>query len=879
MPGTRDRRTRHHAAPRRSLRSSFVVPFVVPLVCLTGLGGYTAVSLVTEHVQFQTDADHVSSVAGPVQEVLARLQDERRLTAVWQANRAGSAREDLDAARKKTDTTVSDFRRRASAPDTEALQRRVQALDGALESLTDRREAAEARTLSASGSFTYFTASISQGIALLTEAVRSADGEFGRGGTATVALTRSTEMLAREDTLLSGSLSARQLSVTDRAQFGQYLAAQQANRENLITRDLPGTAAARYGQITNSAQWTTLGAVERAVISGQGTALPTQAKSWTPAAGSVVDSSRTLAASSLDSLADRADERADELLLAALVASALTLTVVAGAAVLAGRARRSTLGRLSELQEETQQRAQRTLPETLARIERGERVNPDALVPIRPQATDHIGQLATDIDQLVRVAAQTTMRQSQGRQGTEKVVGQLIRRAQTLIHRLIKLLDDLERKHEDSDLLKDIFQVDHLATRVRRHAENLMILSGAPPGRRTTPPTAITDVMRGAVAETEQYTRVRVKNTPDDRRTALAGRAVGDVTHLLAELIENGTSFSPPHTQVTVIAKRVAKGLALEVEDQGLGLTPDQRNDANELLANPPRNMAALGEDPRLGHFVVARLAKRHGIKVKLRESDYGGTLALVVLPAELLEVVPSPVLDQLQAAAVSTGRAVVSQPENTSLTSAGGRAHTGRDVLPSVGAAKGSLDEVVTHSPVPDDSGFPEYGGAGLLPPASGHHALPPSEPTGWTPRESDAPLSRSAPQAGSAHHPAEASGEPAEVPGAQLPRRQRPPVRPPSSRESAASDTKPLDTLDVPEVLPQRVKGANLARELRREAAAVDDPAVGESHSAFFSPEAAARAMTAIDAGLKRAGMDDEPHGAYGRQDESADPSADER
>ncbi|GGN96593.1 histidine kinase [Streptomyces albiflavescens] len=845
------------------------------MVCLTGLGGYTAASLVNEHVQLQADADHVSSVARPVQEVLARLQDERRLTAVWQANRTGSAREDLDAARKKTDATVSDFRRRISAPDTAALNRRVQALDGALESLTDRRDAVDARTLSASGSFAYFTAGVSQCLALLTEAVRSADGELGRGGTATVALAQSTEMLAREDALLSGSLSVRRISVTDRARFGQYLAGQQASRAYLITRDLPGTAATQYGHITSSAQWTTLGAVERAVTGGQGTSLPKQATSWTTAAGSVVGSSRTLAASSLDSLADRADDRADELLLAALMGSAVTLAVVAGAAVLAGRARRSTLGRLAELQEETQQWAMRRLPETLARIERGERVDPIALVPFRPQATDQIGQLATDIDQLVRVAAHSTMRQSQGRQGTEKVVGQLIRRAQTLIHRLIKLLDDLERKHEDSDLLKDIFQVDHLATRVRRHTENLLILSGAPPGRRTTPPTSITDVMRGAVAETEQYTRVRVKNTPADRRMALASRAVGDVTHLLAELIENGTSFSPPHTQVTVSATRVAKGLAVHVEDQGLGIKPEQLGHANELLANPPRiDITALGEDPRLGHFVVAQLAERHGIRVVLRESDYGGTLALVVLPAALLEVVPSPVLDQLQSAAVTTGRAVVEDP---SLTSASERAYTRQDVLPSVSA--GALDEVVTHSPVPDHSGFPDYGGAGLLPPASGHHELPASESAGWTPRESDPPLSRSGPRAGSTEHPAESSREPAEVPGPELPRRQRPPARPEPSRATAAPDTKPLHTLDVPEVLPQRVKGANLARELRREAAALQDPAVGESHNAFLSPEAAARAMSAIDAGLRRAGTDDERHGPYARQDESADPSASER
>jgi signal transduction histidine kinase len=592
---------------------------------------------------------------------------------------------------------------------------------------------------------------------------------------------------------------------------------------------------------------------------------------------SVLGRSRILAAVSSNSPADRDDDRAQELFLAAMVSSSVTLIVVVGAAVMARRARharRSTLGRLSALQEETQRWATNWLPETLARIERGERVDPMTLVPLRPRATDEdqIGQLATHIDQLVRIAAQTTMRQSQGRQGTEKVVGQLIRRAQTLIHRLINLLDDLERKHEDSDLLKDIFKVDHLATRVRRHTENLMILSGASSRHRSTPPTSITDVMRGAVAETEHYTRVRVVNTPDDRRVALAGRAVGDVTHLLAELIENGTQFSPPSNQVTVSAAQVAKGLTLHIEDQGLGIQPDQRKHANALLANPPRiDMTALGKDPRLGLFVVAKLAERHHIRVVLRASDYGGTLALVFLPSELLEVAPSPVLDQLQSAAVTTGRAVVNQPEAPSLVISEDRTGIDRDVLPGVGVGRGSLGEIITHSPAPDCSGFPEYGGAGLLPPASAHHAFPASDSAGWTSSASHALLVRSGPPAESTGAPANLSTESAEPP------RQRPQTRP-TSREHAVPGAMPSDTLNVPDVLPRRVKRASLAPELRREQT-LSDPAVGESHGAFLNPEAAARTMAAIDAGLRRAGRNDESRRVHGQQDESALPNADER
>ncbi|MFK4148483.1 nitrate- and nitrite sensing domain-containing protein [Streptomyces sp. NPDC004065] len=949
MPGTRDRRTRHRAAPRRSLRSSFVVPFVVPAVCLSALWGYTAAGLVDEQVQSHTDADHLGSVAGPVQEVLSRLQAERARTSAWQAGRTAAARRDLDAARHGTDTALARLRRTA-ALDTGALRGPAEALTSTLDELAGRREAVDARTLSASGAFTYFTDAVSRGIDLLTAAVHGDDGELEDAGAATVALVRSTEMLAREDALMAGALSARRLSAEDRARFGQYLAVQRALRASLAPGDLPSEAAAGYARITGDARWTTVGSLEQQVSGGRGTTLPGKAASWPTAAGGALGDFQDLGAASLDALAARATDHADELLLATLLGTAITLAALAAGALVALRGRRSALGRLAEVQSRTEQLAATELPAVLARIERGERVDPAALAPHRERAEDELGRLSAAIDQLVRMAAESTLRQSEGRQGTEKVVAQLIRRAQSLIHRLISLLDDLERKHEDSDLLKDIFRVDHLATRVRRHAENLMILSGAPPNRRMTPPVPVTDVMRSAVAETEQYTRVRVRNTPADRRVAVAGRAVADVTHLLAELIENGTSFSPPHTQVTVSATRVAKGLAVHVEDQGLGMPPELLARANELLAQPPRvDMTALGEDPRLGHFVVARLAERHGIRVVLRESDYGGTLALVVLPTALLEEVASPVVDQLRSAAVAAGRAVGGEP-GTALPGADGRdgaAGTDRAALagqaasaahgtpapaPTPATAGGpggrtaaagpaprvaAREEVITHTSLPDPSGFPEYGGAGLLPPASDHPAPPAAEPAGWTSPRPSAPAAPARPRAdrpATTAGPAapagpDAPGRPAVPPEPAAPAAMPGPAAPPGpavpatgqadqpvqpdppSRGQRPAPSAPYGVpapraagssrgLTTPNVLPQRVRGASLAQQLRREAAQMEQGSEGERDEDAFSPEASARAMSAIHQGLKRAGMvqGDEPRGAHGRRDESADPSADE-
>jgi HAMP domain-containing protein len=914
MPGTRDRRPRHRSAPRRTLRPSFVVPFLVPAVCLGGLWGYTAATLVDEQIQLHTDADHISA-ARPVQEVLSRLQDERRLTALWQAGRSGSARKDLNAAREQTDAAIAQFRRGTSALDTAAPRSETRAFDVALESLADHRDTIDARTLSTGDAFAFFTDAVSQGLPLLAAAVHSEDGELDRGGDATVALAQITEMLAREDALLAGALPGGRLSATDRARFSQYLAVQRAFRARLTAQDLPGDAATTYQQITGGSQWGTVTSVEQAVSGGEGSSLPQQASSWPTAADGVVGGFQTLGSDSLDALTGQATDRADELMLTTLLGTAATLAALAGGAVLALRARRSTTGRLSELRSSTQQLAATRLPDILARTARGEQLDPATLTQHQQQTADEFGQLSAAIDQLVQVAADSTLQQSRGREGTEKVVAQLIRRAQILIHRLISLLDDLERKHEDSDLLKDIFRVDHLATRVRRHTENLMILSGAAPNRRMTPPVPITDLMRSAVSETEQYTRVRVRNTPADRRLALSGRAVADVTHLLAELIENGTSFSPPHTQVTVATQRVGKGLALHVEDQGLGMQPEQRDHANDLLARPPKvDMTALGEDPRLGHFVVARLAERHGIKVVLRESDYGGTLAVVIVPAELLEEVSSPVLDQLESS-VTAGRPL--QGSTGAPASVEDPAAVRQEAL--TGAAGDPVaGDVITHTRLSDSSGFPEYGGAGLLPPPSDHPAPPepepaeraahramPSSPAYRDPRvEQQAPSAEHAPSAtgpsglprrdrGAARPRPAFSGQgsvpsgqgltpsgqglspsgPERTPLAQAPMRDT--SRPPTTPSSPVPDTpRPLTT---PSVLPQRVKGASLAQQLRKEAAQGSDR---QETDETISPAASARAMSAIHQGLKRAwtAQDDEPPGDYGRQDDSAGPSAHE-
>jgi hypothetical protein len=236
----------------------------------------------------------------------------------------------------------------------------------------------------------------------------------------------------------------------------------------------------------------------------------------------------------------------------------------------------------------------------------------------------------------------------------------LARRSQTLIDRQLELIDDLERNETDPDTLEHLFRLDHLATRMRRNAEDLIVLSGADTGRHWVQPMLLVDVVRAAAAEVEEYQRVELLPLAD---LEVAGHAAVDVIHLLAELVENATAFSPPNTKVQVAGQAVPHGYVIEIEDRGLGMSDEELIQANERLANPPEIDFALSRV--LGLYVVGRLGQRHGIKVQLRHSWYGGVTALTLLPHALLvwPNVPQAIPEPVQAVAPGRGELPPPQP------------------------------------------------------------------------------------------------------------------------------------------------------------------------------------------------------------------------
>ncbi|MET7383553.1 ATP-binding protein, partial [Streptomyces sp. NPDC005526] len=337
-----------------------------------------------------------------------------------------------------------------------------------------------------------------------------------------------------------------------------------------------------------------------------------------------------------DQVGDRYQERvrplAMDVVLQAAVAGILGLAAVLVSLVLSVRIGRSLVRDLRQLRLEAHEASGVRLPSVMRRLSAGEQVDVETEVPRLEYDKNEIGEVGQALNTLQRAAVEATVKQAELRAGVSEVFVNLARRSQVLLHKQLTLLDTMERRTEDTEELADLFRLDHLTTRMRRHAEGLVILSGAAPSRQWRKPVQLMDVVRAAVAEVEDYERIEVRRLP---RVAVTGPAVADLTHLVAELLENATMFSPPHTAVQVVGERVANGFTLEIHDRGLGMAAEALLDANLRLAETPE--FELSDTDRLGLFVVSRLAQRQNVRVSLQPSPYGGTTAVVFLPDVLL--------------------------------------------------------------------------------------------------------------------------------------------------------------------------------------------------------------------------------------------------
>jgi len=313
--------------------------------------------------------------------------------------------------------------------------------------------------------------------------------------------------------------------------------------------------------------------------------------------------------------------------LAALLASALLTMVMS----------RSMVRGMRTLRNSAQEIAGERLPDLVRKLSKTDPERVDTTVaPIPLTGRDEIGEVARAFEDVLREAVRLASEQALLRGNVNAIFTNLSRRSHGLIERQLELISVLESNEADPDQLESLFKLDHLATRMRRNGENLLVLAGESAGREWTDPVPLVDVLRAAASEVEQYERVELSGIPE---AEVIGVAVTDLVHLLAELLENATAFSSPQTRVRVTATRLPdQRMLVEIHDKGIGLTPEDFAGINSKLADPPTVDASVSR--QMGLFVVGRLAERHGVRVQLRPSgESAGTTSLVMMPEHLTQL------------------------------------------------------------------------------------------------------------------------------------------------------------------------------------------------------------------------------------------------
>ncbi|MFF3768211.1 nitrate- and nitrite sensing domain-containing protein [Streptomyces sp. NPDC001922] len=622
----------------KSIRRKIVGLLLVPLVSLTSIWSFAVVITGREAQRLLDFAALVESVGYPAENTVHMLQDERRQALVHLADpRSSDGLARLHRRERATDAVVE--RLRASAADQEmhddgqADEQLTTLLDG-LDGLDSLRRKVEEGTVSRNYAFAAYNALIDPTYDFLAAVHALEDVQMDKQARALIGVTRAREAVSREDALFASALAAGHLSRHDLRLFSDRV----ADRKLLYSTSLPVLPAeesAVYAKYWNSPDTVDLRSAEERILSaGPGRAAldTTDAARWQAAVGTVLADLDRMNTAAGHRYQDRVEPVAIGVLVKAGVAGVLGFAAVLVSLVVSVRIGRGLVRDLTRLRKEAHEASGVRLPSVMRRLAAGEQIDVETEAPRLEYGPDETGQVGQALNTLQRAAVEAAVKQAELRRGVSEVFVNLARRSQVLLHRQLSLLDTMERRTEDTDELADLFRLDHLTTRMRRHAEGLVILSGAAPSRQWRKPVQLMDVVRAAVAEVEDYERVEVRRLP---RLAVTGTAVADLTHLVAELLENATVFSPPHTAVQVHGERVANGFTLEIHDRGLGMTAEALLDANLRLAETPE--FELSDTDRLGLFVVSRLARRQGVRVSLQTSPYGGTTAVVFIPAPLL--------------------------------------------------------------------------------------------------------------------------------------------------------------------------------------------------------------------------------------------------
>ncbi|MEU6894094.1 nitrate- and nitrite sensing domain-containing protein [Streptomyces sp. NPDC046557] len=636
-----------------TVRAKVVSLLMVPVVSLLGLWAFATVSTAQDIARLGRVQRVDKQIRTPLTTALTELQAERRAAVRYLADPTVDQGAALGQQARRTDAAVRRLRLgdRNTVADSGDQPRevvtRLGAFVAAAEALGPFREEVTDRRASPDTAYETYSRVADSALAAAGSLSGGHDPELGAGDRVLLEFGRAGELLSREDALLA--LPDARSQETLRRLTG-VVETRRAVTDS-AARDLPDAGRRAWEAVTASAPYAELtDAEERALDAAAApadgapangtTAKGTTAKEthgvpagWDSAYTGVSASLREITDAAHAGAADRAGPFAEGASGASGAAVLLGLAAVAASLVISVRIGRALVVELVSLRNTALEIAHRKLPHAMERLRAGQDIDIDAETAPGPAADDEITQVGEALSTVHRAALSAAVERAELADGVSGVFVNLARRSQVLVHKQLTLLDSMERRADDPSELGDLFRLDHLTTRMRRHAESLIILSGAAPGRAWRLPVPLTSVVRAAVSEIEDYPRVEVRRLAE---AAIVGGAVADLTHLLAELIENATQFSPPHTKVRVSGEPVGAGYVIEVEDRGLGMGSTSLDEANRRIEQS--EALDLFDSDRLGLFVVSRLAARHGIRVHLRTSPYGGTTAVVLLPNSLIQ-------------------------------------------------------------------------------------------------------------------------------------------------------------------------------------------------------------------------------------------------
>ncbi len=626
------------AGRKRSIRFKIFAILLVPLTALVVIWGFAAKLTIEQGQQLLRIQKVYDNIVYPVSEAINELQSERFVSVSYLAWRTSTLRTDLQGQRRKTDATavlLTRLSEQARDETPSAMWDRVQDLIRQMDRLDVLRGQVDDQRLTRLDVIEEYSSVVETAHQVYDRLMISPDIDIIEQTKALILITRSRELVSQQSALVLGAQASGRMTQDERDAFSGMVGKRRLLYQ-LGTSQLDAGLLKQYGTLNSTPIYTSFVSLEDDVIARvrPGQPLPPEAIAWPTTAQALTRQLTETTNVAADATAARAVPLAQSVLWDIGIVGGLGLAAVLATAFISFRFARTVTGELSVLHRAAADLAGRRLPDLVRRLRRGEDVDVATETPPMAQASDtveieNVGRAFTSVQ---HTAIEAAVGQAELRKGVNKVFLNLARRSQSLLQRQLGMLDGLEKEITDPDLLERLFGVDHLTTRMRRHAEGLIILSGAVPGRGWRNPVRLYDVARAATEEVEDYLRVDV-NMPHGY--SLAGSSVTDVVHLLAELIENATVFSPPQTRVQVRGEMVARGFAIEVEDRGLGIPPEELAHLNARLADPPE--FDLADSDRLGLFVVGLLARRHNIRVSLRTSPYGGTSAVLLLPQEIV--------------------------------------------------------------------------------------------------------------------------------------------------------------------------------------------------------------------------------------------------